>query len=115
MQADLAKALRQFAEERNWEQFHTPKNIAMALSVESAELLEIFQWLTPDQSQSLSGEQHQRVKEEVGDVMNYLVRLCDVLDIDLLDSAWSKLASNREKYPADRVRGSAAKYTEYDK
>ena len=110
---NLAGALLQFAEERDWEQFHTPKNMAMALSVEAAELLEVFQWLTPEQSADLTADQRAAVDEEIADVFIYLVRLCDLLGIDLMDAAWRKLDKNREKYPADKVRGSASKYTEY--
>jgi dCTP diphosphatase len=111
---DIAKKLRKFAAERDWEQFHTPKNVSMALSVEVSELLEIFQWLTPEESRALSGEQLDRVKEEVGDVANYLIRLCDLLDLDLEECARKKIEINRAKYPADRVRGSSKKYTDYN-
>ena len=111
---DLAGALRQFARERDWEQFHTPKNMAMALTVEAAELQEIFQWLTPEESRELTADQKGRGEEETADVFIYLVRLCDLLGIDLMDAAWRKLDKNGEKYPADQVRGSASKYTEYE-
>jgi dCTP diphosphatase len=107
---DVAKQLRKFAAERDWEQFHTPKNVSMALSVEASELLEIFQWLTPEESQALSKAQMDRVKEEVGDVANYLIRLCDLLEVDLLECARDKIAINAQKYPAEQVRGKALKY-----
>ena len=111
---DLANELREFAAERDWEQFHTPKNIAMALSVECSELLEIFQWLTPEESTNLSSKQMARVEEEVGDVANYLIRLCDLLDLDLVECAIKKIEINRAKYPAEKVRGSSRKYTDYN-
>jgi NTP pyrophosphatase (non-canonical NTP hydrolase) len=114
MNDELAKELQRFADEREWEQFHTPKNLAMALSVEASELLEIFQWLTPEQSRSLSPAARQRVSEEVGDVLNYLIRMCDLLELDPFECAWKKLELNRVKYPAEKVRGSAAKYTDYE-
>lgn len=110
---DLTQKLRDFAQERDWEQFHTPKNVAMALVVETSELLEIFQWLTPEQSQSPTDQQRKAIEEEIGDVMNYLIRLSDLLDIDPLACADAKLAINAQKYPASRVKGSAAKYSDY--
>ena len=111
---DIAEELRKFATEREWEPFHTPKNVSMALSVEASELLEIFQWLTPEESGRLSSEQYSRVAEEVGDVAIYLVRLCDLLDLDLEECARKKMEINRSKYPAGRVRGSSKKYTDYN-
>lgn len=110
----LKLALRQFAAERQWEKYHSPKNLAMALSVEVAELMEHFQWLSEADSHDLSPDRFQAVSEEIGDVLIYLVRLSDRLGIDPLQAAKKKLATNREKYPVDRVRGSARKYTEYD-
>ena len=106
----LQERLREFARKRDWEQFHTPKNLAMALSVEVAELQEIFQWLTPGQSSQLTDEQYSRVQEELADVLLYLCRLADVLDVDLAAAATDKLKLNAEKYPVDLARGSAAKY-----
>jgi NTP pyrophosphatase (non-canonical NTP hydrolase) len=111
---EIAEELRKFADEREWKQFHTPKNVSMALSVEASELLEIFQWLTPDESARLTSKQHARVAEEIGDVANYLIRLCDLLELDLEECAWKKIEINRSKYPADIVRGSSEKYTDYD-
>ena len=108
----LRNALRAFAAERDWEQFHSPKNLATALSVEAAELLEPFQWLTDEQSANLSAEQRASVREELADVLNYLVQLADKLDIDLIDAASEKIRRNAEKYPADKFRGSASKYSE---
>lgn len=110
----LAARLRQFAKDRDWEQFHSPKNISMALSVEVAELLEHFQWLTEQESRELNKETQAEVAQELADVFIYLVRLADQLDIDLLAAADEKLQVNEAKYPADRVRGSSKKYTDYD-
>jgi NTP pyrophosphatase (non-canonical NTP hydrolase) len=106
---DLKEQLRDFARERDWEQFHSPKNLAMALIVEAAELLEHFQWLTEAQSLSLETSKREPVAQELADVLLYLVRLADRLDIDLLDAAQRKIALNALKYPADLVRGSAKK------
>jgi NTP pyrophosphatase (non-canonical NTP hydrolase) len=110
---DLIKDLRAFAKERDWEQFHSPKNLAMALSVEVAEIVEIFQWLTQEESRNLNFEKRERVKEEIGDVMIFLANLADKLGIDPMAAAKEKLEINRAKYPADLVKGKAAKYTEY--
>lgn len=110
---ELIEELERFAEERDWTQYHSPKNLAMALAVEAAELMEHFQWLTEDQSRTLDDEARQAVAAEVADVFVYLLRLTDKLDIDLLAATRQKMAVNRRKYPADLVRGSAAKYTAY--
>jgi NTP pyrophosphatase (non-canonical NTP hydrolase) len=109
----LAAELRTFAAERDWDQFHSPKNLAIALSVEASELLEEFQWLTEEQSRHPEPERLKRIKEEIGDVLIYLTRLSDRLNVDPLDSAFEKLEMNREKYPVDRVKGKSNKYTEY--
>jgi NTP pyrophosphatase (non-canonical NTP hydrolase) len=102
--------LRHFAAERDWEQFHSPKNLAMALTVEAAELLELFQWLTPEQSKQMGDElPTERVSEELADVLIYLIRLADVLGINLEAAVSQKIAANAEKYPVDEVRGSARK------
>ena len=111
----LAERLRQFAAERDWEPFHTPKNLASALIVEAAELLEHFQWLGGEESARLSPEQRQGVALEMADVLLYLVRLADRLDIDLLAAATAKLAINAEKYPVALARGTHAKYTDLGK
>lgn len=108
----LQKALREFARERDWEQFHTPKNLATALSVEAAELLEHFQWLTDEQSRTLDDAKRTAVGEELADVLLYLLQLADKLDIDPLQAAERKLRLNADKYPADRARGRSDKYTE---
>jgi NTP pyrophosphatase (non-canonical NTP hydrolase) len=108
----LQAALRAFAREREWEQFHSPKNLAAALSVEAAELLEHFQWLTEEQSRNMPVEKRALVAGEIADVLLYLLQLADKLGIDPLDAAWEKLEVNGEKYPAERARGRSAKYTE---
>ena len=107
----LTLSLRAFAADRDWAQFHSPKNLACALSVEAAELLEHFQWLTEAQSQALAPEQHAEVAAEATDVFLYLLQLCDKLNIDLLDAAQRKLQVNAEKYPVATARGSSKKYT----
>jgi dCTP diphosphatase len=115
MNEDLSRLqdqLRHFAEERDWDQFHSPKNLASALVVEAGELLERFQWLTEDQSQNLTQEQHAKVADEVADVFLYAIRLADKLGIDLVEVAKNKIARNAEKYPVDKARGNAKKYTE---
>ena len=109
----LRRHIREFAEARAWERYHTPKNLVMALSVETAELLEPFQWLTPEQSQDLNAEQHEAVRQEIADVLIYLTRLADLLDIDLLDAAADKLVLNARKYPVDKARGNALKYSDF--
>ena len=108
----LRDTLRQFAAERDWDQFHSPKNLASALSVEAAELLECFQWLTEEQSRKLTPEQLAHAREEMADVLNYLVRLADKLDVNLMEAARDKIQKNALKYPADKARGSMKKYTE---
>jgi NTP pyrophosphatase (non-canonical NTP hydrolase) len=108
----LQSALREFARAREWEQFHSPKNLASALSVESAELLEHFQWLTEEQSRNLSPDKRALVAEELADVLLYTLQLADKLGIDPLDAAWKKLKVNEDKYPADRARGRSTKYTD---
>ena len=105
---DLPAQLRAFARERDWEQFHTPKNLAMALAGEVGELLEIFQWLTPEEAQAvMESARADDVEDELADVIIYLVRLADVLDIDLLDAARTKLGRNRDRFPPRDVKGRA--------
>ncbi len=106
----LRNELRRFATARDWQQFHTPKNLAMALSVEAAELLECFQWLTPEQSARLPARDRRAVEEEVADVLLYLLRLSDVLDIDPLQAARRKMTINARNYPVALSRGSARKH-----
>ena len=110
---ELRQRVRAFVGERDWDRFHSPKNLAMALSVEASELVEIFQWLSEEESASLDAERHVRVADELADVLWFLVRIADCLDIDLLEAAGRKLQANAAKYPADRVRGDARKYDEY--
>ncbi len=107
--AALRDRLRAFAAERDWEQFHSPKNLAMALIVEAAELVEHFQWLTEDQSRALEPRQRDEVEQELADILIYTVRLADRLGVDLESAAWRKIELNARKYPADKVRGSARK------
>lgn len=111
---DLTRRLRLFASDRDWDKFHSPKNLSMALSVEVAELVEHFQWLTEAESISLSKDVLAAVSDEIADVQVYLIRLADKLGVDILDAVENKIKKNEAKYPADKVRGSAKKYTEYD-
>lgn len=108
----LRTRLRNFAAARDWNQFHSSKNLAIALSVEASELLEHFQWLTDKQSRQLSPVQTKRIEEEVADVFLYLIRLADVLDIDLILVAERKIDTNSRRYPVDKSKGNAKKYTE---
>jgi len=110
--AALRDALRRFAADRDWDKFHSPKNLASALAVESAELLEHFQWLTEGESAALPPSARAKVAEELADVLLYLIRLADRLDVDLLAAAHAKIARNAEKYPIEKARGSARKYNE---
>ena len=110
---DLREKINTFVAERDWTQFHTPKNLAMAMIVEAAELVEQFQWDTPAESQQLSSEKREAVAHELADTFVYLLRLAEVLEIDLIDAANKKIALNALKYPVDKARGSNAKYTEY--
>jgi dCTP diphosphatase len=110
---NLRGAIKRFVEERDWERFHSPKNLAIALSVEVSEVVEHFQWLTQEQSRNLPPEKVGEVAQEIGDVMIYLVELSDLLGVDPIEAATEKVATNSRKYPADLVRGRAAKYTEY--
>ncbi len=107
---DLRAAIRAFAQARDWEQFHTPKNLIMALSVETAELMEHFQWLTPVQSSDLDAQTKAEVAQEIGDVLIYLTRLADVLGIDPLQAAFDKIELNAVKYPVDKSKGNNTKY-----
>ena len=109
----LAVKLRAFASERDWDKYHSPKNLAMALSVEAGELLECFQWLTQDESKALDPAKKAAVSDELADVFSYLLRLADVLQIDVISCADRKIEANAKKYPIEKVRGSAKKYTEY--
>ena len=109
----LTEQIRRFAQERDWEQFHSPKNLSMALSVEVAEIVEIFQWMTGQESEELDDETLIRLEQEIGDVMIYLTYLADKFGFDPINAAKKKLDISAQKYPADVVRGRARKYTEY--
>lgn len=111
---DLAARLRAFAHERDWEQFHAPKNLAMALAVEAAELMEHFQWLTEKQSGELSPAVKQQVAAELADVLIYTVRLADRLGVELEPAVEAKILVNAAKYPVEKSRGSAKKYSELE-
>ncbi len=111
---NIQKQLSDFADERDWDQFHNPKNLAMALSVEVSELIEIFQWLTPEQAEEImDSSQSDHVKEEVADVMIYLLRLADKLDIDLESIVNDKIVQNGKKYPVNLSKGNADKSTSF--
>jgi len=101
-----------FVQERDWAQFHTPKNLAMSVAIEAAEIMEHFQWSTADESSALSAEKRAMVADEIGDVLIYLVRLARVLEIDPVAAATDKLAQNRRKYPIEKARGRATKYVD---
>lgn len=107
----LKQDIKTFIRERDWEQYHAPKNLALALSVEVTELLEIFQW--EETGEDLSPGKQKALAEEIGDVLIYLVELADKFEIDILEAARHKLTLNEQKYPADQVRGRADKYTAY--
>ena len=109
----LNKRLKQFAMERDWEQFHSPKNLSMALAGEAGELLEHFQWLSEEQSYQLDDAKREAVAMEMADILIFLIRCAERLDIDLVQSAWKKIAINEMRYPADRVRGNARRASEY--
>lgn len=113
--ARLRQMVREFVDERDWDQFHTPKNLSSALSVEAAELLEHFQWLQHGRADELGPDKLGEVRHEMADVLVYLVRLADKLDVDLMAAVQEKMVLNREKYPAELVRGDARKYYEYKK
>jgi NTP pyrophosphatase (non-canonical NTP hydrolase) len=110
---ELRALTRQFARERDWEQFHTPKNLAMALSVEAAELAEHFQWLRTGADEELDDAKRTGIRHELADVLLYLVQLADKTGVDLRAAVLEKMALNAQKYPADKERGDARKYSEY--
>ena len=107
--------IREFAEARDWDQFHSPKNLSMALSAEVAEIIEHFQWLTEEQSKNLPQNKLDEIETELADTLIYLIRLADKLDVDLLVAALKKIEINEQKYPIDKAKGTARKYTELDK
>ena len=108
----LSTDIEDFVSARDWQQFHSPKNLSMALSVEAAELVEHFQWLTPDQSENLSGDQCQAVGEELADILIYTLMVALRLGIDLEHATVNKMKQNHDKYPVEKSRGIAAKYDE---
>ena len=110
----LRARINAFVAERDWAQFHTPKNLAMAMIVEAAELVEQFQWDTPADSLVLTAEKREAVSHELADTFVYLLRIAEVLDIDLIAAAYEKIDLNAKKYPVDRAKGSNAKYTAYE-
>lgn len=110
---ELRGRINAFVQDRDWAQFHTPKNLAMAMIVEAAELVEQFQWDTPAESQQLTVEKREAVSHELADTFVYLLRIAEVLDIDLIDAANRKIDLNARKYPVEKARGSNAKYTAY--
>ncbi len=110
---NLRARINTFVAERDWAQFHTPKNLAMAMIVEAAELVEQFQWDTPQESQQLSPEKREAVAHELADTFVYLLRIAEVLKIDLIDATNRKIELNAQKYPVEKARGSNARYTEY--
>jgi dCTP diphosphatase len=111
--ARLRAEIRAFVAERDWDQFHTPKNLASALCVEAAELLEHFQWLKSGRHDELGPAKLEQVRNEMADVLAYLIQLADKLDIDLVAAFSHKMTMNRAKYPADKVRADARKYSDY--
>ena len=113
--SELAQKLRDFAQERDWEQFHSPKNLSMALSVEVAELVEYFQWLTEDQSSSLEVDELAEVAAEIADIQIYLTRLADQLGVNIEEAVTKKLEVNASKYPVAKAYGSALKSTKFNK
>ena len=109
---ELIRQIREFARERDWEGFHSPKNLAMALSVEVAEIAEHFQWLTQTESKNLDRGKLAEVEEEIADVLIYVTRLADRLGIDPIEAARKKMRINAKKYPVETSKGKAAKYSE---
>ena len=110
----IQKQLSNFASERDWEQFHSPKNLSMALSVEASELVEIFQWLTPKESTFPDEKQSDSIRSEVADIAMYLIRFCDVLEINLEEAIEEKFIENGNKYPVELSKGSSKKYNQRD-
>ena len=112
--AELRDAVDAFVAERDWAQFHTPKNLTMGVAIEAAELMEHFLWSTDAESAALDPVRRERIAQEMGDVLIYLVRLSQVVDIDLVAAASAKLAQNRLKYPVEKARGRATKYVDLE-
>jgi len=114
VQKKLVTEIASFVDERDWQQFHSPKNLAMALTVEAAELLEIFQWQTESQSTQPDKETLAKIEEEIGDIMIYLITLSEKFNLNPIEAALKKMAINKKKYPAELARGKADKYTNYE-
>jgi dCTP diphosphatase len=110
---NLRRRLQSFVQERDWEQFHSPKNLAMAMIVEAAELVEHFQWMTEQESRQLPTEKCDEVAQEIADTFVYLLRMAEVLGIDLIAAANAKIDINGKKYPVEKSRGRNDKYTVY--
>ena len=110
----LRNIIQTFVDERDWNQFHTPKNLAMALSVEVAELVEHFQWLPTGEKAEVSEEKIVQIRHEMADVLTYLIQLADKFDINLKEAVIEKMEINRTKYPVDKVRGDSRKYSDYE-
>ena len=106
----IKKEIKEFVDERDWEQFHTPKNLSMALSVEASELLEIFQWQKTEEYKNANAEQKEMIKDEIADIFYYLVRISQKLDIDIEEALINKMKKNRTKHPIDKVKGKALNY-----
>ncbi len=112
--AELRARINQFVKERDWDQFHSPKNLAMAMIVEAAELVEHFQWDTLEESRQLDDEKREQVGQELADTFVYLLRIAEVTGIDLIEAANRKIDLNAKKYPVEKAKGSNAKYTVYE-
>ena len=110
---ELQREVVEFARERDWEQFHAPKNLAMSVSVEAAELLEVFMWISPEESRQLDAKKLAQAKDEMGDVLICLTNLAAQLGVDLLSAAHEKIQKNRDKYPVSKAKGSAKKYDDF--
>jgi NTP pyrophosphatase (non-canonical NTP hydrolase) len=109
----LRERLARFASDRDWDQFHSPKNLSMALIAETAELIEHFQWLSEEDSKNLDADTKEAVAMELADIFIFLIRVADKLDVDLADTAWKKIQINEDRYPVDKVKGSAKRASEY--
>lgn len=109
---EIARRIRQFRDERNWRQFHNPKNMACSIVIEAAELLEIFQWKNMEQSKEAAHQQHEEISDEIADIAIYLIGLAETLDMDLIDCIERKIAKNAAKYPVEKAKGNSNKYTE---
>ena len=107
----IKNKINKFANDRNWDKFHTPKNLSMALSVEASELVEIFQWLTEEESRNLNSKDIESAKDEIADIFIYLIRISDRLDIDIEQSILNKIKKNEIKYPVDLSKDNATKYS----